>query len=86
MRNRPIDEEWKVNEEWLNLFEEFPDRFVMGIDEFINVAWDSQGSAPGDLSAGAREPFKGWSILQQLPLEVRQKIGRDNAIGIYDLD
>lgn len=86
MRNRPVDGKWNIKEEWMAVFEEFPDRFVMGVDEFINVAWDSQGSAPGDLSGGAREPFKGWSLLQQLPLELRRKVGRDNATRIYRLD
>ena len=86
MKNRPVDSDWNVKEEWLALFEDFPDRFVMGIDEFINVAWDSQSNAPGDLSSTTREPFKGWSILQQLPAELRQKIGRDNAARVYRLD
>jgi len=87
MRNRIVDGDWKVKQEWLELFEDFPDRFMIGTDEFIRVTSDSQGPAayrPDE--AGARVQLSGWSILQQLPVEVRQKIGRDNAARIYNLE
>lgn len=37
MPNRIVDEQWKIKDAWLNLFQEFPDRFVIGSDEFFGI-------------------------------------------------
>ena len=61
-----------------NLIEDFDDRFVIGTDEFIRL--------PG-VSVGSPLAFKEtWSILEQLPADVRTRIGRDNAATVYGLD
>ncbi len=78
MKNRIVDGDWIVVPEWLALFEDFADSIVIGTDEFIRLPGASQGSPLA---------FKEtWSILEQLPADVREKIGRDNAAMIYGLD
>jgi predicted TIM-barrel fold metal-dependent hydrolase len=60
--------------EWLKLFQDFPDRFVIGTDQHYP------------------EPPKGpqrWQavvlLFNQLPADLRQKIGMDNAKRLYHL-
>lgn len=60
--------------EWLKLFQDFPDRFVIGSDQHYP------------------EPAKGpqrWQsavlLFNQLPAELRQKIGIDNPTRLYHL-
>ncbi len=77
MRNRIVDEDWKINENWMDLFEDFADKFVIGTDEFIRL--------PG-ATVGSPLAFKEtWPLLEQLPLGIREKIGRENAARIYNL-
>ncbi len=63
----------QIKPEWLRLFQDFPDRFVIGSDQHY----------------GAKPP-KGhprWEstvmLLNQLPPDLRQKIGMENALHIY---
>ncbi len=63
-----------IKPEWRKLFEDFPDRFVIGTDQHY------------------REPEKGpqrWQavvlLFNQLPADLRQKIGIDNPKRIYNL-
>jgi len=64
----------KIKPEWLKLFEDFPDHFLIGTDQHY------------------RAPEKGpqrWEaailLFNQLPADVRQKIGIENATRIYNL-
>lgn len=75
--NRIHDDGWQILPEWLALFRQFPDRFVVGADEFINVG-----------GGGYKKPpfFKEtWKTLQSLPPDLLRKLGRDNAARIYRL-
>src|ERR1700730_7470720 len=63
-----------IKPEWLTLFQEFPDRFVMGTDQHYP------------------EPVKGpqrWQaavlLFNQLPADLRRKIGLENPTRIYHL-
>ena len=66
-----------MREEWIELIRAFPDRFVVGSDEFVR----------GDeVSGGYRKPpffEETWRLMQELPDEVQQKVFRDNALAIY---
>lgn len=75
MPNRIVDENWKVKNEWLELFKEFPDRFVIGTDEFFGT--------PGTKSPQSFEET--WRLMEQLPEGLAKKIGHDNAARIYGL-
>jgi predicted TIM-barrel fold metal-dependent hydrolase len=72
----PLDENGRLKQEWLALFQEFPDRFVIGSDEIIKPA-DNHPSA-GSIRSTV-------SILAQLPLQLRARIGYENAYRLYHL-
>ena len=61
-----------IKPEWLQLFQDFPDRFVVGTDQHYP------------------EPVRGpqrWEaavlLLNQLPAELRRKIGMENAAHLF---
>ena len=72
----PLDQDGRLKQEWLELFQEFPDRFLIGSDEIIKPAGDhpSAGSIRSTVN-----------ILEQLPLELRSRIGYENACRLYKL-
>jgi predicted TIM-barrel fold metal-dependent hydrolase len=72
----PLDQDGRLKQEWLSLFQEFPDRFLIGSDEIIKAANDhpSAGSLRSTIS-----------LLGQLPEELKSKIGYENAYGLYKL-
>ena len=77
MPNRLVDGNWKLRPEWYGLFVEFPDRIMVGGDEFINP------------SAGGRkwpQSFEEtWRLMDQLPSDVARKIGFTTAARVYGL-
>ncbi len=61
----------------MRLFQAFPDRFVIGADEFI-------GPSGEQARIGASlDPT--WAMLNQLPGPLAEKIGGENARRIYGL-
>lgn len=58
---------------WRNLFERYPDRFLIGSDTWINERWMSYS----DIMAGYRR----W--LAQLPPEIAAKIAHGNARMLF---
>jgi hypothetical protein len=78
MPNRIIDGRGQVKDEWLVLFEDYPDRFVIGADEFVGVAERATHGVPSFTET--------WAILSQFPPDLAQQIGHDNAARIYGLD
>ena len=77
MPNRIVDGQGKITAAWRALLEEFPDRFVIGTDEFFCV--------PGNASAAPQSFEETWRILEQLPADLAKKIGRENAERVYGL-
>jgi hypothetical protein len=78
MPNRPVDEKGQILPEWLELIGDYPDRFMVGADEFVSV--------PGRSTPGAPSFSQTWSLLDQLPPDLAEKVGRDNASRVYGLD
>lgn len=72
----PLDANGQLKAEWLVLFEEFPDRFLVGSDEIIKPANDHP-------SAGSIRSTVG--LLEQLPTKLRSRVGYENAYGIYNV-
>lgn len=62
-----------IKPEWLKLFTDFQDRFIIGSDQHY-----PQGSGPQRWQAAVL-------LFNELPFAVRRKIGTENAIRIYRL-
>jgi predicted TIM-barrel fold metal-dependent hydrolase len=77
-QNRILDENGNVKQEWLTLFEEFPDRFVFGSDNFYMPP-----GAPSDMpdSSGCSR-----LILDQLPMEIAREFAYQNVEKIYGIE
>lgn len=58
---------------WRKLFEDYPDRFLVGSDTWINERWDSYGQIMGT--------YRSW--LAQLPTEVAEKIAFRNGERLF---
>ena len=72
--NSPVDGNGKLKPEWLKLFQDFPERFVMGSDQHYPV--------PGD----AIQRWQGIvALFNQLPADLRRRFGVDNPRYIYRL-
>ena len=78
MPNRIIDKQGQIQAEWLALISDYPDRFMIGGDEFVGI--------PGRTPNRPQSFAETWPILDQLPPDLAQKVGRDNAARIYNLD
>jgi hypothetical protein len=74
--NRPLDDQGQIRPDWLQLITDYPDRFLLGADEFINVA----GGGP---SVGTPSTRGTWSLLPQLPLDLAKMIACENPAKIY---
>lgn len=72
----PLDKDGRLKQEWLEVFQEFPDRFVIGSDEIIKPSNDhpSAGSIRSTVS-----------MLEQLPPKLKSQIGYENAYRLYKL-
>jgi predicted TIM-barrel fold metal-dependent hydrolase len=78
MPNRPVDRKGRIRPEWVKFISDFPDRFVIGGDEFVGI--------PG-LTAQMPLSFKEtWAFLEQLPPYLARKVGCDNAARVYNLN
>src|ERR1700722_4753752 len=71
-RNYPLGSDGKIKSEWLKLFTDFPDRFVLGSDQHYPEPQDAD---------------KRWQetilLFNQLPAAARKKIGTENVAHIY---
>ncbi len=63
----------KLKPEWLKLFSDFPDRFVIGSDQH----YDPPATAPFARAQGNAQ------LLSQLPPDLRQKIAVENPMRLY---
>jgi len=79
--NRIVDENRKIRPEWLKLIGDFPDRFMVGTDDFFGASIGDKGEKPLP-----RTTEETWGIVNQLPPELAGKVGRDNAARIYNLN
>jgi predicted TIM-barrel fold metal-dependent hydrolase len=70
--NYPLAADGKIKPEWLKLFTDFPDRFVIGSDQHYPM--------PNDADKRWQETIL---LFNELPVEVRKKIGTENIASIY---
>ena len=71
-KNPPITD-GKIQPEWLKLFQDFPDRFFIGSDQ----------SYPTPVGSGLQRWQAAVLLLNQLPADLQQKIGTENAFRVY---
>ena len=72
----PLDKNGRLKADWLKLFQDFPDHFLLGSDEIIKPSNDHP-------SAGSMKSTVG--LLDQLPPDLRAAIGYKNGYQIYRL-
>ncbi|MFQ5637725.1 MAG: amidohydrolase family protein [bacterium] len=77
IENRPVDENGSIRPEWLQLISDFPNRFVMGADEFFGIPGLTP-QRPPSLKAT-------WSLIDQLPEDLARKVGYENVERLYKL-
>jgi predicted TIM-barrel fold metal-dependent hydrolase len=72
-KNPVVAADGKIKPDWLKLFQDFPNQFVIGSDQHYG---------PNPPTGQAR-----WqavvNVLNQLPADLRRKIGMDNALRLY---
>jgi hypothetical protein len=73
MRTERIAPDNRLDSEWENLFMEFPDRFMTGVDTFSTSRWHDYGHYA--------EQTRGW--LDQLPDEIARQIRIENTRRVY---
>ncbi|MDD2708046.1 MAG: amidohydrolase family protein [Verrucomicrobiae bacterium] len=84
----PMNQDGTIKAEWLKVFQDFPDRFVIGSDQFTSSP-NSRNSGGLPSSLAAKKPLGGGrvgAILKALPPDVARKIAAENAITLYRLN
>jgi hypothetical protein len=75
--HRPVDAAGVIRPEWLQLISEFPERIVMGADEFFGI--------PG-LTPPRPPSFEAtWAFVDQLPASLAARLAAENVRAIYRL-
>lgn len=85
-QNHPLGPGKEVGSGWLRLLQDFPDRFVIGGDQFF-VSPSVQGGGPG-VFFSQRAPMireRTRVFLTALPADLSRKIGFENASRLYRL-
>ena len=85
--NHPLTPAMEIKPPWLRLLQDFPDRFVIGGDQFF-TAPKVGGSGPGFFFS-QRAPVsrkRTMAFLSLLPQDLARKIGYENAIRLYKLE
>lgn len=77
MPNRIVTPDGNIDAAWLSVFDAYPDRFVVGADDFI--------TPNGQLDGASVSYSETWTAINKLPANLRSKIGTDNAKKIYKL-
>ena len=76
-QNRPLDENGEIRPEWVDLIRSFPDRFLIGGDQFYGIPRLTLRRPPR--SVGPRV------FLNQLPADLARKVAHENAVRVYKL-
>lgn len=77
----PLTKDFRLKDEWLNLIQAYPDRFLIGSDHFYMTPRADMQIGP---RRGVEEETK--RLLTLLPQELARKVGFENAVRIFKLD
>ncbi|MCZ6605773.1 MAG: amidohydrolase family protein [Alphaproteobacteria bacterium] len=75
----PLTGQGDIHDDWLALFSDFPERFVVGVDQFHASPRARRQIGPPSIT-GPR------ALLDALPADLARRIGVENARAIYNLD
>lgn len=75
---RPFLRGQKMKGEWMELLKKYPDRFMIGSDQFYLPPLSKMRQPPGRLDPTI-------AFMAQLPPELAEKIGRENPIRVFKL-
>lgn len=86
-RNNPMRHPRRgINDDWIDVLKEFPDRFVMGTDSFVLTPGYTGPSGPRKFERSTWIQREGANeVLSYLDRDLARKIGYENAIRIYNL-
>jgi predicted TIM-barrel fold metal-dependent hydrolase len=74
MRDERIAPDGKINDDWYELFVNYPNRFMIGVDTYSTARWDMFNHAVSTV--------RNW--LAQLPDEIAQQLAFVNAAKLYN--
>lgn len=75
-----------INRKWVEVFRDFPDRFVIGTDNFIVASNYAGPDAPKSFAMAAEKQRQAVrTLLNALPDDLARRIGHENAERIYKL-
>ncbi|MCP4304904.1 MAG: amidohydrolase family protein, partial [bacterium] len=77
----PVDSSGRIRPEWRRLLEEFPDRFMLGSDEFFLSPRMSRKWHPS--TGSTRQTF---SLCAGLAPDLARRVGSENATRLFKLD
>ncbi len=81
--NQIMDESGRIDEAWLAVFQEFPDRFVIGSDQFFIGEVPSNAPADAFARRSAHRRALTARFLAALPADLAARIGHENALSLY---
>lgn len=79
----PIEQDGSVKPDWLALFQAYPDRFVLGIDQFIPGGEVRGGPLADMVKRGERVCANARTLLRGLPPPLARRLAFANAQAIY---
>ncbi len=77
--NQILNEHGTIKEEWLSLLKKYPDRFMIGSDNFFFAPSSSQQKGPPSF-------YETWAIADQLPADLRAKVTSKNPVNVFGLE
>jgi len=76
-----------INDDWIALLRDFPDRFVIGSDSFVVAKAYTGAEAPRIFEQRSEIQRRGIRrLLSHLPADLARRIGYENAERLYRLD
>ena len=84
-QNHPVTKEGELKPPWLRLLSDFPDRFVIGGDQFFVDETTNVGPASLFASRAAPTRQRTTLFLSLLPEQLAHRIAQGNTARIYKL-
>ena len=76
-----------INDDWIELLRDFPDRFVIGSDSFVVAKTYTGAEAPRIFEQRSEIQRRGIRrLLSHLPADLARRVGYENAVRLYRLN